>query len=49
MADEQWFVFDLKGWLLIRGVMSEEQTSIVREHMLPLREECPEKEIHNMP
>jgi hypothetical protein len=34
MTDEQKFFFDLKGWLLLPGVLSETETLAVREHVL---------------
>jgi hypothetical protein len=37
MTDEQKFVFDLKGWLLLPGVLSEDDTDAIREHVYALR------------
>ncbi len=38
MTDEQKFVFDLKGWLLIPGVLNPEQIAAIRAHVLQLAE-----------
>lgn len=34
MDDEQRFLFDLKGWLLLPGILDEATTRAVREHVL---------------
>ena len=42
MTDEQKFVFDLKGWIAIPGVLSDEETAPIREHVIALKEEEPD-------
>jgi hypothetical protein len=42
MTDEQKFVFDLKGWIAIPGVLTEEETSLVRDHVLALKGQEPD-------
>ena len=37
MTDEQKFFFDLKGWLLLPGVLEPSLTQACREHLLKLR------------
>jgi hypothetical protein len=37
MTDEQKFILDLKGWLLIPGVLNEDEAAAIREHVLTLR------------
>ena len=49
MTDAQKFVFDLKGWLLIPGVLSEAEVGIVKEHVLRLKAEQPQKDTNYMP
>ena len=39
MTDEQKFVFDLKGWLLVPGVLTTAETDAIREHILTLHEQ----------
>ncbi len=39
MTDEQRFIFDLKGWLLIPGVLEEGETKEFREHLQRVRQE----------
>jgi hypothetical protein len=34
MSDEQKYVFDLKGWICLPGLMTEEQLAPVREHQM---------------
>lgn len=38
MTDEQKFVFDLKGWLLFPGVLSDDEIKDVKEHAFALRD-----------
>ena len=33
MTDEQKFFFDLKGWLLLPGVLSDAECGSVKEHL----------------
>ena len=42
MTEEQKFIFDLKGWLLIPRVLTDEEIEPVREHCLGLKEEFPD-------
>ena len=42
MTDEQKFIFDLKGWLLIPGVLGEDEIAHVKEHVIRLKEEFPD-------
>ena len=39
MTDEQRFFFDLKGWLLVPGVLEPDLLEAVREHMIKLKTE----------
>ncbi|MCE9591860.1 MAG: hypothetical protein K8S99_15215 [Planctomycetes bacterium] len=36
MTDEQKYIFDLKGWLLLPSLFTEEELGPIREHMLKL-------------
>lgn len=36
MTDEQKFIFDLKGWLCVPGVLPKEQIDAIKEHLLEL-------------
>jgi hypothetical protein len=42
MTDEQKFVFDLKGWILIPGVLSDDETATIRNHVIALKKEEPD-------
>lgn len=37
LTDEQRYLFDLKGWLLLPSLLSEEELGPIREHMLTLQ------------
>ncbi|MBT3267139.1 hypothetical protein HN371_08310 [Candidatus Poribacteria bacterium] len=37
MTDEQKFVFDLKGWLLLPGLLGEDDVCAIRDHIQALR------------
>ncbi|MCJ8331228.1 MAG: phytanoyl-CoA dioxygenase family protein [Lentisphaeria bacterium] len=37
MTDEQKFLFDLNGWLLIPGVLESEQIALIKEHLEQLK------------
>ena len=39
MTEEQKYVFDLRGWLLLPGLLSEEEVEPVREHIYRLQRE----------
>ncbi|NKB70215.1 MAG: hypothetical protein GKR89_24350 [Candidatus Latescibacteria bacterium] len=47
MTDEQKFIFDLKGWLLIPGVLSDDEIAPIKEHVVGLKKEYPDD--HYMP
>ena len=49
MTDEQKFIFDLKGWLLVPGVLTEEESALLREHVLQLKEEYGDKDNNYTP
>ncbi len=54
MADEQKYVFDLKGWLCLPGLLSEERLGPIREHQMKFlyhRDELPphERDTHGGP
>ena len=38
-SDEQKFVFDLKGWIAIPGVLTPQETNTIRGHIIALRED----------
>ena len=42
MTDEQKFIFDLKGWIVIPGVLDAELTAAVREHVIAIKEVEPD-------
>ena len=47
MTDEEKFLFDLKGWVLIPGVLEPDLLAALREHVIALRrdpESLPEHE-----
>ena len=37
MTEEQRFIFDLKGWLCIPGVLTQDETEAIRQHVLRLK------------
>ena len=39
MTDEQKFVFDLKGWIAIPGVLTEDEIESVKAHVVALKED----------
>jgi hypothetical protein len=39
MTDEQKFIFDLKGWIAIPAVLTEEEIEAVKAHIVALKEE----------
>ena len=39
MTEEQKYVFDLKGWLLIPGLLDEDDVQPIREHQDRMRDE----------
>ena len=39
MTDEQKFVFDLKGWMAIPGVLTSEEIEAVKAHVIALKED----------
>ena len=41
MTDEQKFLFDLKGWLLLPGVLVEPEVAAIREHVAGRRTAIP--------
>jgi hypothetical protein len=38
LTEEQKYIFDLKGWLLIPGVLTEDESTRIREHMYAFKE-----------
>ena len=40
LTDEQRFLFDLKGWLLLPGILDAAQTTACRDHVLQSVEQC---------
>ena len=38
MTDEQKFIFDLKGWIAIPGVLSEDEIDSVKAHVIAQKE-----------
>ena len=43
MSDEQKFIFDLKGWLLIPGVLNDAEIATVKEHVIRLKQDYPDE------
>ena len=51
MTDEQKFIFDLKGWVLLSGVLEPELIEACREHLRKLKNEpdsLPEHERYSL-
>ena len=42
MTEEQKFVFDLKGWIVIPGVLSDEEIATIRDHVIAIKKEEPD-------
>ena len=50
MTEEQKYIFDLKGWICLPGLLTEEQLEPIREHQLAFlhdRESLPAEERDN--
>ena len=39
MTEEQKFVFDLKGWIAIPGVLDDDEIEAVKAHVIALKED----------
>lgn len=39
MTDEQKFIFDLKGWIAVPGVLTDDEIEIAKAHVIALRED----------
>jgi len=42
MTDEQKFIFDLKGWIAIPGVLDDKETELIRDHIVAIKKEEPD-------